>query len=117
MTQGANDPWLRQRAWSLSCEELERRSRRWYDQVWRIFEAGKAVSVTQLSQSGLGVGAALAKDKRSERLACLEFALADVVDAFTAEEREQLHQHDALPPDFIDRVGRRAKAVDKQLRW
>lgn len=59
----------------------------------------------------------MAKQKRSERLACLEFALADIVDAFTAEEREQLRRHDALPADFVDRVVRQAKVVDAQIRW
>jgi hypothetical protein len=112
-----SDSALRRKAWELSRAELEHRSCRWYDQVLRIFESTKTVAVTQVYGTGPGVGTGMAGEKQRERLAALEFALADVVDAFDAEECRALRDEDRLPEDFLDRVARQAKVVAKQVRW
>ncbi len=113
----ASDQSLERRAWVVARPELERLSRRWYDQVIRIFESTKTVSVTQVYRTGPGVGASMAKDKQAERLACLQFAVSDVVAGFTPEQRHALKEAGVLPADFIERVRREAAVVRTRVKW
>lgn len=113
----SRDVWLEHRAWELARHELERKSRRWYDQVIRVLESTKTVSINEVYRSGPGVGAAMAKEGRGRRLGCLQFAVSDVVQAFSPEERERLREQDELPPDFVAKVLKQAKVVRSQVMW
>ena len=113
----SRDPWLEQRAWELVRPELERKSRRWYDQIIRFFESTKTVSLYQVYTVGPGVGAARAKEARGRRLGSLQFAVSDVVDAFSPDEQTRLREHDELPADFIARVLAQAKVVRAEVDW
>ncbi|HEU5035218.1 MAG TPA: hypothetical protein VFT62_10760 [Mycobacteriales bacterium] len=117
MGHGSHDAWLERRAWELARHDLERKSRRWYDQLTRLLEATRTVSITDAYRTGSSVGAAMAQDRRRTRLACLQLAVSDVVCGFTPEERTQLREHDALPADFVARVQAQSKVVRTEIRW
>lgn len=108
---------MEQRAWQLVRPQLERRSRRWYDQLIRVSEATRPVALTEVYRTGPGVGAAIAGERRRKRLACLQFALCDLVDGLSPEQCQQLREHDVLPDDFVARVVRQAKRVRKEINW
>jgi hypothetical protein len=108
--------WLEQRAWELARAELDRRSRRWYDQILRVTESTKTAGINMVN-SGPGIGAARGKERRGKRLASLQFAVCDAVQAMAVEQQQRLRDDGQLPDGFIDDVVKRAKLIERQTSW
>lgn len=106
---------LERLAWVSCGGELERRSRRWYDQISRVMGA-RRTSLPTVANVRPSLGSELTRDRRRHRLAALQFAVGDMVGNLTDDERRRLRSSGSLPPTFVDAVLSRAKLIEREMR-
>lgn len=103
-------------AWLACRDEMERRSRRWYETLGRILGARhSAFTVTRAGRIYPSVTGELARDDRLRRLGVLEFAVDDVAQTLSADEQAELRAAGTLPAWFIGAALKHAKAVKREM--
>jgi hypothetical protein len=103
-------------AWLACRDEMERRSRRWYESFARVLSArGSEVTVSRAGRMYPTVSRQMTDADRTRRLGVLEFAVDDVARRLSVSEQAELRVNGVLPSWFIGAVLKHAKAIEREM--
>jgi len=103
-------------AWLACRDEMERRSRRWYETLARVLSArGSEMTVSRAGRIYPTVTRQVTDADQTRRLGVLEFAVDDVAQSLSVSEQAELRTNGLLPPWFVGAVLKHAKAVEREM--